>query len=221
MKIDKRLNLVVPIYDDAGKTAIAYVHSAPISREVFDRNFLVLAKTHAAFWNEGLGTTAGPRVAAMLLRLVADQLDGPDEETRERNGHANRQSVENGLFPEIRRLSNVAMPDQSGAWKTIPLENVVREKLLNEEDLAEVENAIVFFIVAYAMHKRTERAAIVAGAARLWGARIESLNSTEFARTLTTSTGTANSGEKAPAAASAELAEPSAIVDGKAALIPH
>ena len=68
MKIDKKLNLVIPIETDDGTL---YVHSMPIRREIFDTYFLVLSKTFAAIHGEGLGEIAGPRVAALILKKIA------------------------------------------------------------------------------------------------------------------------------------------------------
>ena len=44
MKIDRRLNLVQPIETGSGTV---YLHSVPLSREVWETYFLVLSKTYA------------------------------------------------------------------------------------------------------------------------------------------------------------------------------
>ena len=72
MRIDRRLNLVIPIDGAAGRF---YLHSMPVSRVVFEQYFLVLAKTFSAIYGEGLSALSGPRVAAMMLKRIA-QRDG-------------------------------------------------------------------------------------------------------------------------------------------------
>jgi hypothetical protein len=181
--IDKHLNFVIPVQGDGVTT---YVHSMPIGEDVFDRYFLVISKTFAAIYNEGLGVTAGPRVAAKLLKRVATEMgvwDGAD-------------GVQTGLMTEIRRLTNVVAPGPNG-WTTFPFQDALGENYLSKGDVSEVENALVFFTVASAMHRRAELESILNGAGSLWGARVEPLNCTEFAASLTTSTATGSSGATA------------------------
>ena len=62
MHINRKLNLVIPIERADGSQI--FTHSTPISAEVFDKYFLVIAKTFSAIYSEGLGPLGGPRVAA-------------------------------------------------------------------------------------------------------------------------------------------------------------
>lgn len=200
MRIDKRLNLVVPILgepkvtkDERGEdvesdNVVAYVHSTPISREVFESFHMVLAKTFSRLYTEGLNWRIGPRVAAMTLKSVAvaeGSWEGPD-------------GVEAGLVNEIKRLTNVAVPGASG-WTTIPYTEATTKGIISPEDAGEVENAIAFFIVASAIHHRSEVKPIVTQAAKLWGGLITLSNSTEFAASLPTSIAGGNSGARAAA----------------------
>ncbi|MEJ0017536.1 MAG: hypothetical protein WDN25_13415 [Acetobacteraceae bacterium] len=181
MKISETLNLVVPIDQPDGTTI--YVHSTPLSREVFETYYLVIAKTFSAIYGEGLSDIAGPRIAAMLLRDVAVRSglwEGP-------NG------AERGLMAEIRRLSNVVMPGPNG-WQTIPYQDAVDRKMIDSQDVGEVENALVFFTVASAMHRRPTLAEMLPGAVKLWGAQTSSSSCMAFAGSLSTSSGTASSG---------------------------
>jgi hypothetical protein len=188
MKINKRLNLVIPIETEEHGTF--YVHSMPIAREVFARYYLVLSKTLARIYTEQLGIGTGPRVAALLLHDVAKEMEAWDGPV----------GVEKGLVAEIRRLTNVITLGDSG-WGPIPLDVAVRRSMFDQDDLAEVENAITFFILTSAVNKRTQVAPIMEGASQLWGGQVTSLNCTEFAASLRTSTATDNSGErKTPAA---------------------
>ena len=173
MRIDAKLNIVIEVETDEGTI---FVHSVPISRDVFERYFLVISKTFAAIISEGLSFISGPRVAAMMLKKIATDM-GVWE---------GRDGVSNGLVAEIRRLSNVIIPTSSG-WKTVPFQDAIDKKLMNEDDIAEVEGIIAFFICASAMTRKTEIAAIL-DRMQLWGARVTSLNCTEYAASLPTLT---------------------------------
>jgi hypothetical protein len=185
MKIDKKLNLVIPVtQDDDSKI---YVHSTPISSEVFDTFFLPIAKTFSAIYSEGLGIIAGPRVADKLLRKVSKDLgiwDGPD-------------GVQMGLINEIHRNTLVLAAGKKG-WEMIPFDHAARD-ILSKDDVAEIEAALTFFTVASAMHRKSDQAEILGGAMKLWGAQIESLTSTEYMNSLRTSTAVASIGATAAA----------------------
>lgn len=187
MEINNKLNFVVPVETSIGTI---YVHSMPISTETFDRYFMVIAKTFSAIHALGLGHISGPRVSAKLLKNVAEEMG-----TWEGTG-----GVQAGLMGEIYRLTNVVMPGEKG-WQTMPYEDAIKAKMLDAEDASEVENAITFFTVAWSMHRKTVRAIYVQGAAELWGGQTTSLNCTEFAASLTTSTAPVNSGVTAPSPA--------------------
>lgn len=187
MRIDRNLNLVLPIDTDTGTI---YVHSMPISREVFEKYYRVISKVFAQIIAEGFAYSlaAGPRVASVMLRETAKELgqwDGPD-------------GVENGLMAEIRRLSNVVMPTTEGGWSTIPFQEAITRKLLDPEDIMEAEGAIVFFTCNSSMHRRDQLKDILDGMVRLWDAQIISLNSSAFCNSLPISTVTDSSGETAP-----------------------
>jgi len=172
MKLDKALNLVIPIDQDEGRI---YVHSTPISREVFEKYFLAISKTFAAIYSEGLNVLAGPRVAALMLRRVSEDM-----------------GLDTGLIDEIRRLSNVIV-----SGKTVPLEVALNQGVLSADDYHEVEGIIVFFICVSAMHKRSLVASILTEMCGLWGSGTTLSNCTEYASYLQTLTETASSGETA------------------------
>lgn len=183
MKVDRKLNLVVPVERDDGTTV--HVHATPISRETFHQHFLTMAKAFSSIYTNGLGITAGPRVAALMIRKVAADI-GPNELT----------AVESGLMAEMKRLSSVIVPN-NGGWLPMPLDEAIAREVITADDADEVENAIAFFILASAMHKRAEAAIIVDEAVKLWSASTTSLSSTAFAGSLGTSTPPVSSGAKA------------------------
>lgn len=195
MRINRKLNLVIPV--DTGNGTI-YVHSTPISRDIFEKYFLVLSKTFAQIYQQGLNIQAGPRVAALLLKKIAvdsGEWDGPD-------------GVQNGLVEEIKRLTNVVVsvgdwgenkdgqPAPKG-WQTMPYVAAVQRALLDEDDIAEVENALCFFTCASHLNTRMQLPIILGLIASLWGALNTPLNSTEYSNSLPTLIETANFGETA------------------------
>lgn len=188
MRINEKLNLVKPIYGDSEDDIIAWAHSMPISREVFDANYLLIAKTFAALHVQGLGDFAGPRVAANVLKDQAKQLARTEEAVA---------SVLHPLLSEIHRLTNVLLPTEQG-WETISYDQVLSRKLLSSDDVAEVESAIVFFIVICAMHTRLVARDYMAGAARLWGAQLTSLTVTGWRDSLPTLTVAATTANPIP-----------------------
>lgn len=182
MRIDKRLYLIIPVTRADGSEI--FVHSSPISSDLFDKYYLPIAKTFSAMYSQGLGALAGPRIADKLLRQMSQDLGVWDTQD----------GVQNGLLAEIHRLTNVLMPGKQG-WVTVPFYDAKRQKQLDAEDCAEVEAAVVFFIVASAMHHRSHLLGLLEGAMSLWGAEVKSLTCTEFRNSLPTSTKGASTGE--------------------------
>lgn len=178
VKINRQLNLVIPIDRDDGTTA--YVHSSPIGRPVFEANHLLIAKTFTQIFTGGLGITAGPRVCALVMRDVAAtmQID-----------------ADTSLFDEIRRLTNVLAQGSDG-WQTLPYHDAIKQGLISDDDAAEVDNALAFFTVVCAMHRRPVAESMMDTSAGLWGAQITSLAPTAFITSLKISTPPDTTGAK-------------------------
>lgn len=184
MKIERSLNIAVPIERDDGTI---YVHSMPIGREIFERYYLPIARAYAAMIGNNLTAFSAPQVAFYLLRDAAKEMnrwDGDD-------------GVERGLMAEIHRLTNVLMPSEKG-WVTVPFAEVHAKKMIDDDDLAQVENLLVFFTLASVVPPRKERPTILAMTSVLWDAQTTSSNCTEFANSLSMSKETVSSGGKAP-----------------------
>lgn len=195
VKINRALNLVVPVETSDGTTV--YIHSVPVPREVFEQHYLVISKTFAAIHQEGLAALSGPRVAALLLKDVAQRTRAVHPGARPgETAWDEPDGVERALLPEIRRLTNVIMPSAQG-YQTLPFQTVIDRHLLSDEDLAEVEGVVTFFTVASAMHRRAVLPAFLTGMSSLWGAEVTSSNCTEYAASLRTRTETDSSGETA------------------------
>ncbi len=185
MKINRQLNLVVPLYGDDGKTPRAYVHSTPISSEVYAAHWRVLSRTFSDIITSGL-MPVGARVAARMLEDVARELG--QWETQD--------GAKLALLPEIHRLTNVLVPGAPG-WDLMPLDDATKTGAVDADDAAEVEGILVFFTAGSHLFMRTNRAEMLTGAIGSWGARIESSTCTELLTFLRTSTPAANTGATA------------------------
>jgi hypothetical protein len=184
VKIDKRLNLVVPLERADGTTL--FIHSTPISPETFDQHWRIISKTFSTIHGEGFNALTGPRVAAKALRDIAKaegNWDGPA-------------GVDATLMNEIRRLTMVVMP-RGTVPPTMFMHDAVAKGLIEPTDADIVENGIVFFIVVSAMHRPRVLAYLLEEMCGMWGAQTSSLNSTAFAASLPISTETESSGVKA------------------------
>jgi hypothetical protein len=211
-RVDHRLNLVVPIYeDDEGERVLAYAYSTPLPRETVERHFFELGQAFSQIYSQGFGMVAGQAVGMMLLQQVG------------RN--TGRENEVGALVAEIRRLTLVVVPapnkDAPEPWQSVPLAIAAERGFISDDDRAEVENAVVFFICSSAMLPRRARKEMVTGAAALWGARVTSSSATEFIASLRTSSATGSTGAKSPAPAPAAAATATVTVDGKRSSLPH
>src|SRR5581483_1201358 len=178
---------------------------------------MTLAQTYSAIFSRGLGIAGGPAIAMRLLRQIAMEnnawADGPDGSP----------GVERGLVEEVRRLTNVAAL-VDGSWQQVPLKVAAQRGVIDDEDVSEVENAIVFFICISAVLNRSMRRPMLEAAAELWGAQITSSSCSELMSSLLRSRGTGNSGETSPApgpaAPSRGGGSANATLDGKPSSVP-
>jgi hypothetical protein len=179
VKLNRKLNLVLSLDTDQGSI---YVHSTPISREVFEDNFLAISRAFTAVYTNGLGPVTGPRVAALLLKQEATTL-GVWERTQQ------------SLISEIHRLTSVIMPGEGG-WETIPFDTAKKRGIIDSDVASEVENSLVYFTCASSIHLKAELTVALEGLSTLWGAQTTLLNATEFMSSLPTSTLEENIGER-------------------------
>lgn len=176
LSISDKLYLTMPIYaDDEGDTIVAYIHSTPISREIFEAHFSIIGQAFSRIYAGGYGMMSGPRIASLILHDVARETGDPHSAL--------------ALMNEIRRLTNAMIRTEHG-WETFAFQDVVDRRLINEDDISEVMNSIVFFTVCSSMHRKRDRKTMLTNALRMWGASISSLDFTAF----TASHGTSNNG---------------------------
>jgi hypothetical protein len=185
VKLNRKLNLVLSVETGDGTV---FVHSTPISREVFEDNFLVISRAFTQVYTNGLGPVTGPRVAALLLKKEAQEL-GVWERTQQ------------SLMAEIYRLTNVIAPSPNG-WEQMPFDVAKKRGVLEDDTASEVENCIVYFICASSIHLKAELAVATEGLNTLWGAQTSLSNVTEYMSSLRTSTQEETTGEKLKTATS-------------------
>jgi hypothetical protein len=181
ISINKKLNLVLPVETDKGKI---WVHSVPLLRDVFESNYMLLTRTLSNLYGNGIGPAMAPRVARLVLRDTAKEMDDTTD-------------ISNNLMNEIYRMTNVLMPSSNGAgWEMHTYYEVKSKKLVDDETLSEVENAIIYFIVASAVHLRSELPMAYQGLKQIWKAETTLLDITEYGNSLKMSITEENIGEK-------------------------
>lgn len=189
MKINKKLNLVIPIYGEDEKSPRAFIHSTPVGTDIWEKFWEPISMAFTRIMSGGHGSVGGPRVADKLLRKSAETLGvwvGPD-------------GLEKGFWAEVHRLTLVFVQKDNG-WEMVPwYEARTNSDVIEPEDVSEVEAALAFFTLASLMHRRSVLKDMLGVALGLWGAGITSLDSTAYQSTLPISTETENTGEKVPA----------------------
>lgn len=191
IKVDRRLNLVLPIGDE-GTTL--WVHSVPISREIFERYWEPISRTMVRM--SGVAGNAAPRIAALALKDSAIELGQWEDRRDPATKEITRPGVERGLLAEIRRLTSVVVYAEAGGWQTLPLDVAMQQGKIDPDTAAEVESFLVFFTVSSWMNQKADLP-VMYNTIGLWRARAVSSTCTEFASSLPTSIATDNSGPKA------------------------
>lgn len=177
-RIDDALNLVIPVKEEVGTTIYAY-HS-PISREVFEANYRLIAAAKAELSSKGVVymMDAGPRIAALTLR---------EESRRDAEQRGDEDIGAKSLLADIRRLTTILCPTAEG-WKMLPVDSAIQQDFLDGEEWSEVESQIVFFTFHYAMSKKAQRKKNCEAVALVLKGSITSLSATGFIDSLPTST---------------------------------
>lgn len=206
MRIDEKRSLVLPVVSEKvtkkvtkkvdGKDVtedvtedVVRVHAfhTPISREVFEINYRILASTKAALGGKGAHywRTAAPRIAAMALedegRKDAIARGSFDE-------HGNVTDDETKAFlVEIKRLTVLLCAGPTG-WETLPVDAAIAAGKIDSEDWEEVASSITFFTCHYAMALKADREATAKVMASLLDASLTSSSPMEFVASLPSST---------------------------------
>ena len=188
-KIDRRLNLVIPLVNaDDKRKIIGYAHSMPVSSTIWEQFWEPISLTFTRIMGGGHGALGGPRIADKMLKKVSTELgiwEGPE-------------GVAQGLVAEAQRLTSIMLPSESG-WQMHSFYDAKARNLIDKDDQSEIEAALIFFTLFSLMHRRSNRKVMLDIGMNLWGAQIVSLGSTEFMNSLSILSETENSGETAAA----------------------
>ena len=184
MKIDRKLNIVIPVETES--KGLIYVHSTPISRDVFEQFYLELGKVFSQCFDA---------INQAHLALTAPQLAYPALKTMAIKA-GNWEEVKKGLINEIVRLTNVMITGEKG-WESIPLDLAIKREILNEDEESEVLSALTFFTAICRVAPKDLRMSFLemAGSLRSWV--LTSSDSTEYLNGLTISAKIVVTGKKA------------------------
>jgi len=184
MKIDRKLNIVIPIETES--KGLIYVHSTPISRDVFEQFYLELGKVFSQCFDS---------INQAHLALTAPQLAYPALKTMTIKA-GNWEEVKKGLINEIVRLTNVLVTGEKG-WESIPLDLAIKREILDEDEESEVLSALTFFTAICRVAPKDLRMSFLemAGSLRSW--ELTSLDSTEYLNGLTIPVKAVTTGKKA------------------------
>jgi hypothetical protein len=184
MKIDRKLNIVIPVETES--KGLIYVHSTPISRDVFEQFYLELGKVFSQCFDS---------INQAHLALTAPQLAYPALKTMTIKA-GNWEEVKKGLINEIVRLTNVLVTGEKG-WESIPLDLAIKREILDEDEESEVLSALTFFTAICRVAPKDLRMSFLemAGSLRSW--ELTSLDSTEYLNGLTIPVKAVTTGKKA------------------------
>jgi len=184
MKIDRKLNIVIPVETES--KGLIYVHSTPISRDVFEQFYLELGKVFSQCFDS---------INQAHLALTAPQLAYPALKTMTIKA-GNWEEVKKGLINEIVRLTNVLVIGEKG-WESIPLDLAIKREILDEDEESEVLSALTFFTAICRVAPKDLRMSFLemAGSLRSWV--LTSSDSTEYLNGLTIPVKAVTTGKKA------------------------
>lgn len=186
MRIDKALNLILPIERDDG--VILFAHSTPVSEETFIAYHRPISITYAQLSADGLVGNGGIRSADLVLKAVSERIGLWADNAAEKSI-----GVERGLLGEIRRLTNVFAPTKE-KWEMVPLEDCVARDVLSSREAREVQAAAVFFTCASRNFPRQNLKEFLQMCSGRIGAHVSFSSCTDLQRSLPTWTGDASSG---------------------------
>ena len=176
-KIDRALNLIIPL--DSEKHGRLYIHSTPISRDIYKANYRVLARTFAQMQADGVTVAAGPGIARLALESVSREMGQSERDPEGIWPHVQREVVN-----EIIRLTNVAVPTADKGYESMPLSTAYAREIFDTEDRDNIEGTLAFFCLEASLHPRDLATAMLSHVGGMWGFRVTSLRFTEFLSSL-------------------------------------
>lgn len=189
-KLERDLAVVFTL--DSGKV----VYSKPVARAVFEKNYLALAKVYSAIQDQGLMSTGSSIAARMLKELQASGQTDADLFLADIH-----QRTMIGIYVEPKIEGTV------GTYEQVMMADAIRRNLIDEDDVSEVENLMVFLIAAsYLAGTKSIAAIVTQWAIGMRKAQRTSSTFTVFLNSLLTSMQEELSGKNVPAQ-TAEQAE--------------
>jgi len=198
MRINEQRNLVLPIvvekieskFDgkDVPEDIIrVYAYHTPVSREVFEANYRILAATKSALAAKGSHylMSSGPRIAALTLKDEGKK-DAAARGSFDKDGNIVDEETAS-FIAEIKRLTMVLCACPNG-WETLPIDTAISSGKIDSEDWEEALSSVVFFTCHSAMARKADREITSRATASLLGASITSSSITEFRDSLLNST---------------------------------
>jgi len=187
VKIDRNLNLVMRVETENSNNV--YIHSASISRSVFEQFYLELGKVFSQCFdsnNPSHLALSAPQLAYPALKSIATNAGNWDGVG----------GVKFGLVNEIIRLTNVVFANERG-WEAVPFDVAVKREIVNEDEQFEILSSIVFFTAISKVAPKDLRVSFLemAGALRNW--ELSSSDCTEFTNGLLILTKKEPTGKKA------------------------
>jgi len=186
VKINKHLNLVMQV-QSADKGNI-YIHSEPISKDVFEQFYLELGKVFSECFdsvNQAHLALSAPQLAYPALKSIANK-SGKWEGAG---------GVKFGLVNEIKRLTNVIFNDENG-WQTLPLDIALKQEIIDEDEESEILSNLIFFTAISKVAPKSLKDSFLemAGAFRNW--ELSSSDTMTFMSGLQTSMKKESTGKK-------------------------
>lgn len=181
MRITENLNIALPIGDD-----LQAFHT-PISREVFELNYKLLASVKAELAGNGIQyqMVSGPRIATLTL---LDACRAESEKRGDFGADGNPSDTKaRALLAEIKRLTMILAPSATG-YDMIPVDAAISRGVLESDDWREVESSLVFFTCHASLATKAERSALINATASLLNGASTSLGISEYASSLPEST---------------------------------
>lgn len=175
MNLNDDLKLVIDVGD-------LKAYHQPISKAVYDANFLILSGTHGTLFGRGIehAMRVGPRIAALTLKDEGKRI------VEERGIVDGKDFGASALLAEIRRQTTILAPSSDG-WDYMPVEKAIAQNKIDSEDWEETEAELVFFTSVYYSASRRERNSVLKTLAEVLEVTTTVSSCEEYANSLQTS----------------------------------
>lgn len=182
MRLDRRLNLIIPLDREDGTKV--HIYHTPISRDIYTQYFRVLNMTGTQIYANDLSFFGGPESAFLMLKEISENTPRPNGSGSWWEGE---NGVERGLIEELWRKTQVLVLGTKG-WELLPFDVVIapdtsgnwKSDILSEDEAAEVSGSLVFFTVSSFMKNNPVVSRGLIAAAALFDWQLSSLGLTEY-----------------------------------------